>query len=213
MSKKECHSCNSCGTQSCRNASKQYPNFCPTGLWTKKEIDEVTDLIKNDKKISDLYLKAAEIEGTTYGKLSRVEETIEIIKRCKFKYVGIATCFGLINETKIFCDILKKNDINFYVVCCKIGYTDKNAIGIPNEHKVNKGKEHETMCNPILQAKTLAKVKTDFNIVIGLCVGHDAIFNMYSKVPTTTLIVKDRVLCHNPVGALYTANTIYSRFK
>ena len=44
---------------------------------------------------------------------------------------------------------------------------------------------------------------TDFNITVGLCVGHDAIFNIISQAPVTTLIVKDRVLAHNPIGAVY----------
>ena len=32
------------------------------------------------------------------------------------------------------------------------------------------------MCNPILQAKLLNKAKTDLNVVVGLCVGHDSLF-------------------------------------
>jgi len=39
--------------------------------------------------------------------------------------------------------------------------------------------------------------------MVGLCVGHDILFQKYSKAPTTTLIVKDRVLAHNPAGAVY----------
>ena len=53
----------------------------------------------------------------------------------------------------------------------------------------------------------------DFNIVIGLCVGHDTLFLRHSKVPTTVMIVKDRVLQHNPVAALYGVQSMYSRFK
>ena len=37
----------------------------------------------------------------------------------------------------------------------------------------------------------------------GLCVGHDAIFNASCKGPVTNLIAKDRVLAHNPMGAVY----------
>jgi len=44
----------------------------------------------------------------------------------------------------------------------------------------------------------LAKNNTDLNISFGLCLGHDIMFNMKSKVPTTTLIVKDREHKHNP---------------
>ena len=69
------------------------------------------------------------------------------------------------------------------------------------------------MCNPILQAKELEAQGTDFNIVIGLCVGHDTLFLRHPHAPPTVMIVKDRVLAHNPVASLYTANGMYSRFK
>lgn len=67
------------------------------------------------------------------------------------------------------------------------------------------------MCNPILQAKILNNEKTDLNVVIGLCVGHDSLFYKYSDALTTTLITKDRVLAHNPAGALYQTNTYYKK--
>jgi len=59
------------------------------------------------------------------------------------------------------------------------------------------------MCNPAGQAKLLNDAGTQLNIICGLCVGHDAVFSMESKAPVTTLIAKDRVLAHNPVGAIY----------
>ena len=67
------------------------------------------------------------------------------------------------------------------------------------------------MCNPILQAKLLAKEKVDLNVVVGLCCGHDTLFYKYAKGPVTTLIVKDRVLGHNPVQALYQSRAYYRR--
>ena len=66
------------------------------------------------------------------------------------------------------------------------------------------------MCNPIIQAKLLKKEKTDINIVMGLCVGHDSLFYKYSEAITTTLVVKDRLLGNNPVAAL---NNIKSYYK
>jgi uncharacterized metal-binding protein len=47
--------------------------------------------------------------------------------------------------------------------------------------------------------------------MVGLCVGHDSLFLKYSKAFTTVLIAKDRVLAHNPVGALYTTGSYYAR--
>ena len=152
------------------------------------------------------------IEGF-YGRLTRVEETIEFIKRMGYKKIGIASCVGLMRETSIFARILKAKGIEYFTVGCKVGAQDKTEIGVPNEKKLNGGCGHESMCNPIMQAKTLAAHGCDFNIVIGLCVGHDTLFLRHSKVPTTVMIVKDRVLQHNPVAALYGVQSMYSRFK
>ena len=71
-----------------------------------------------------------------------------------------------------------------------------------DEQKVRPG-TIEVICNPIAQSKLLNKEKTDLNIVIGLCVGHDTLFFKYSQAPVTVLAVKDRVLAHNPLGAIY----------
>ena len=67
------------------------------------------------------------------------------------------------------------------------------------------------MCNPILQARLLNQAKTDLNVVIGLCVGHDSLFYRYSDAYVTTLVTKDRVTGHNPAAALYTSNSYYKK--
>ena len=52
---------------------------------------------------------------------------------------------------------------------------------------------------------------TDLNVLVGLCVGHDALFFKYAEAFTTVLAVKDRVTGHNPLAALYPWH-IYYRF-
>jgi uncharacterized metal-binding protein len=95
-------------------------------------------------------------------------------------------------------------------VLCKVGSVDKTEIGIPDELKVKRG-SYEAICNPILQARLLNEQKTDLNVLVGLCVGHDCLFIKHSDAPVTTLITKDRVLGHNPAAALYTSNFYYQR--
>ena len=50
-----------------------------------------------------------------------------------------------------------------------------------------------------------------FTFVLGLCVGHDSLFFRHSKGLATTLVAKDRVLAHNPVGALQLADSYFQR--
>jgi uncharacterized metal-binding protein len=205
--------CAQCGTLSCRsNNSKKFPDFCLT-----KNVD--TDLLQqamdcyeeNDAK--RLACTSTILEADSYCKLTRVEETIEFIRRMQYRKIGIASCVGLMPETSIFSRILSDAGIDSYTAGCKVGAMDKTALGVPEEKKLNGGCGHESMCNPIMQAKVLAEQKTEFNIVIGLCVGHDTLFLRHSEAPVTVMIVKDRVLGHNPVAALYGANGMYSRFK
>jgi uncharacterized metal-binding protein len=59
------------------------------------------------------------------------------------------------------------------------------------------------------QAVFLNENKTDLNIVLGLCVRHDSLFIKYSVAPITVFAVKDRVLCHNPLAAVYQADAYY----
>ena len=79
-----------------------------------------------------------------------------------------------------------------------------------NEEKIRIG-EFEPMCNPIAQAKILNKAKTDFNIMLGLCIGHDSLFFKYIEGLTTVFAVKDRVTGHNPMAILYTSCSYYQR--
>ena len=88
---------------------------------------------------------------------------------------------------------------------------DKSRIGLKPEEKISKSDRFEAMCNPIAQAEILNNAKTDFNILIGLCVGHDSLFLKNVEALTTELVVKDRVTGHNPVAVLYSGGPYYRR--
>ena len=53
--------------------------------------------------------------------------------------------------------------------------------------------------------------KTDLNVMMGLCVGHDSLFIKYSEAPVTVLFTKDRVTGHNAVQPLYLTESYYKR--
>ncbi len=214
MAEKCTHSCSDCAILACRSKDEsKYPPFCLTGKVDPELLAEAVKVYHDDPQQGEISRVSACIEGEFYGRLTRVEETIEFIKRMGYKYIGIASCVGLMNETRIFTRILQAHGIRYYTVGCKIGAVDKTEIGVPEEKKLNHGCGHESMCNPVMQAKVLEEEGTDFNIVIGLCVGHDTLFLKHSAAPTTVMIVKDRVLGHNPAAALYQATSMYSRFK
>lgn len=140
----------------------------------------------------------------------RVQEICEFAKKMGYHRLGIAFCDGLQPEARALTGILEAQGFEVVSVICKAGATPKETIGIKEEEKIRIG-QFESMCSPIVQATILNQEKTDFNILVGLCVGHDSLFFKYSEAFTTVLIAKDRVLGHNPAAALYTSGTYYAR--
>lgn len=203
-----CLTCTDCGVTNCASKDKEYPDFCLTTSLSDGELEAVVDLYINNPEDKKIAQASAEVEGEFYCTITRVQEIIEFAKKIGAKKIGIATCVGLINESRIFSKILKKNGFEVYGVACKVGAVEKKKINIGDEYIKKPG---ESMCNPIMQAKLLDKAQTDLNVVIGLCVGHDSLFYKYTNTITTTLITKDRVLGHNPAVALYTANSYYKK--
>lgn len=129
-------------------------------------------------------------------KYSRVKELILLAEEMGWKKLGITFCIGLSEEAEKLQSILKSKGFEVHSVVCKVGSVKKSELALPQ-------KDGESACNPILQAMTLNGIGTDLNVIVGLCLGHDILFQENSDAPTTTLVVKDRLLAHNPVGALY----------
>ena len=203
----EQRSCVDCGTLNCETRDSIYPDFCLTGALTEETLEKVRRLYAEEEN-NRVSVISAEIENEFYLKFTRVQETVEFARRMGFKKIGIATCAGLIDESRILAKILRKNGFEVYGAVCKIGSIGKTEVGVPQECITNTG---PVMCNPILQAEVLGQKETELNIIMGLCVGHDSLFCKYSKALVTTLVAKDRVLAHNPVGALYQSKSYYSR--
>jgi uncharacterized metal-binding protein len=121
---------------------------------------------------------------------NRVQEIISYAKLAGLKRMGIAHCVAVQKEAGILKNLLSQ-DFEVFAIDCKCGklpaseFLGEDAKGIS--------------CNPAGQADFLAENKTELNIVMGLCVGHDMVFSAKSLAPSTTLIVKDREHKHNPM--------------
>lgn len=200
------HSCVDCGTQNCKFKTRTYPEFCPTTNLADEDLQWALEKYDENNN-HDIMVASAEVEYEGYGKLTRIQEIMEFVRKIGAKKIGIANCVGLVNEARIFARILRANDFEVFSIICKVAGVNKSEVGIPKECE----SIGPAMCNPILQARLMNQEKTDLNVVIGLCVGHDSLFYKYSDAPATTLVTKDRVTGHNPVAALYTANSYYKK--
>jgi uncharacterized metal-binding protein len=146
-------------------------------------------------------------------RLPRIEETIQFARKCGYKRLGLAHCAGLAHEAGLLTQVLANNGFEVVSVQCKTGAVPKERIGLKPEEKIAGPEAWETMCNPIVQAMIINKSRVDLAIMLGLCVGHDSLFIKYCDVPLTVLAVKDRVLAHNPLAALYTSGSYYRRLN
>ena len=200
------HSCVDCGTQNCKFKDRSYPEFCPTVNLDHEDAAWALERYEEDRN-HEIMVASAEVEYEGYCQWTRVQEIMEFAQKIGAKKIGIANCSGLINEARIFSRILKANGFEPYAVICKVAGKAKSSIGIPKQCE----EIGAAMCNPILQARLLNNAKTDLNVVIGLCVGHDSLFYRYSDAYVTTLITKDRVTGNNPAAVLYTAQSYYKK--
>ena len=201
----EKRSCVDCGILNCQTRDREYPEFCLTTELEPETVEKVRRLYE-DEENNRVSVVSAQIENEFYLQYTRLQEVMEFSKRMGFHKIGIATCVGLIEESRTLARILRKNGFEVYGAVCKIGSFLKADVGVSEDDMTKTG---AVMCNPIMQAEVLNQAGTDFNVVMGLCVGHDSLFYKYSEALVTTLVAKDRVLAHNPVGALYQANSYY----
>jgi uncharacterized metal-binding protein len=197
------------------------PANCPSAV-AGEEVAGAFEVYRGESDDARMARVAARVEGMCYlpvpgsdavhARWNRVEDTVAFAKLMEYRSVGIATCIGLLDETRRLTEILEAQGFRVESVCCKAGSIDKLELGLEEKDKVRPG-TFEPACNPIAQARLLNRAGTQMNIIVGLCVGHDMLFAKHSEAPVTTLVVKDRVTGHNPVAVLYGQNFYYKRLQ
>lgn len=187
----------------------QAPDFCPSLMQA-----EVIEQAKTRLKEPENKRMAQDVARTwkNYGRLTRIEETVLYAKLRGYKKLGLAFCVGLAEEAELLSNLLLNEGFEVVSVSCMCGALSSDDVDLPEEDKILPG-SRQAMCNPIGQAAVLDAQGCELNILLGLCVGDDTLFIKHSKAPVTVLAVKDRVLAHNPLGALYTARRFYTRIN
>ena len=205
----------------CRKDGGEAPPFCPTV--SKVNLIEMSLEEYEKPEMLEFARQSSIQEGEGYGYKElgyahvrpvkpRIEELIEFAQKMKYKRLGLAFCVGLRKEAKVVEKLLSKKGFQVISVVCKVGRIPKEKIGVRDDQKISIG-AFESMCNPILQALVLNSEKTEFNVLMGLCVGHDSLFLKYSKALCTVLVVKDRLLGHNPLAAIYNIDSYFRALK
>jgi uncharacterized metal-binding protein len=217
--------CASCSveleTRACKQLKGTGAKGCPT-LTSKEALEKAkAEYLKPEMA---LFARQASIqEASCYANRherpyipqptkTRIEEICEFAHRMNYKRLGLVFCTGLRKEAAIVDEILRNNGFDVVSVICKAGRTPKELIDIEDQDKVCRGTD-EAMCNPIFQAMVVNEAATDFNVLLGLCVGHDSLFLKYAEAFSTILAVKDRVTGHNPLSPIYLYDHYYRKLK
>jgi uncharacterized metal-binding protein len=196
--------------RACRQGESEVrgPGFCPS-----KVDDDAIDSARakyDDPFVGRVAQASAIVEAEGYCRWTRVEEVVQLAKRLGFTKLGIATCISFVDLAHVLSAIFESHGFEVASVACKNGGVPKEALGLSDDQKIRPG-TYEAMCNPVSQAELLNRAGCELNVVLGLCVGHDSLFFKHSEGLATTLVAKDRVLAHNPVGALQLADTYFQR--
>ena len=205
----------------CRSPDGRAPDNCPT-LYQAELIDKArSEYSRTENAEFARQASLQERDGYAnrelgYAKVRpakpRIEEILDFIGKMGYRKIGLAFCLGLRSEAMIVERFFSNHGLVMASVICKVGQVAKEELGLTDADKISVC-TFETMCNPILQAQVLNEAQTEFNILLGLCVGHDSLFLKYAEAPCTVLAVKDRVTGHNPLAAVYTLDSYYRALR
>ena len=151
-----------------------------------------------EKEIRNLYdSRSIEIMQTAEDAYvrgsNRVQEIKNFARMAGIKRIGIAHCVTFPKEAEAVKQFLS-DEFEVYSIDCKCGQITK--------HQMLGCEGKSIMCNPAGQADYLKENNTELNISMGLCVGHDMVFNQKSASPVSNLVVKDRTNRNNPIETI-----------
>jgi uncharacterized metal-binding protein len=171
--------CADCSSYMCRTGTAEAtPDNCPM----HGEYPPFAELYATDESKRFAY-EAALVESAGYCRWTRLREIAEFAKRMGYTKLGIAHCPETAREAGRVGSLLANGGLETMLP----PLSDR--------------------CSPIEQARWLENHGSQFNVIAGMCVGHDSLLVRHSRVPVTSLIVRDLRLRHNPAAALYTSRS------
>ncbi|NLI33688.1 MAG: DUF1847 domain-containing protein [Deltaproteobacteria bacterium] len=205
----------------CRHDKGKAPEDCPS-VHHRDLVKEAAEAMKSPE-VFEFARQASIQEAEGYGFKERgygqvrpvkprIVEVIEFARRMHFERIALVFCVGLRGEAATVQEIFQKQGLDVLSIVCKVGRVSKELLDLTRDQQINR-ESFESMCNPVLQALIANRCESQLNVLLGLCVGHDSLFLQYAKAPCTVLAVKDRLLGHNPLAAVYQYNSYYRYLK
>ncbi len=135
------------------------------------------------------------VDGGRAGTLSRIQEIVEFARDMEYRNIGIAYCYGMEDTALAVREIFTSQGLKATGVSCTVGGLRQDQVNTDSSLP-------GVSCSPLNQAAQLNAQKAELAVVIGLCMGHDILFNREFDGDITTLVVKDRTNEHNPMQGI-----------
>ncbi|MFW5851638.1 MAG: DUF1847 domain-containing protein [Bacteroidota bacterium] len=175
--------CTRCTTKQCQNLTECTSlKVDAVGIASEYLSDDNQKIVQSAAKL---------VDNGRGGTLGRIEELAEFCTHMNFKKVGIAYCWGLENLATQLATYLREQGLRAIPVRCTTG-------GISQAETNSTSTIKSVSCNPLTQAEQLNTEHVDIAVTLGLCMGHDILFQQQCKAPVTNILVKDRVYNHAP---------------
>lgn len=124
---------------------------------------------------------------------SRLQELIDFARLSGYQKLGIACCAKMQPYAEKLEKLLKTAGFEVFRIHCHESGLEASEFSEDLQGK---------SCDPLSQAEYLNEHKTDLNINVGLCLGHELLFEQHSAAPVTTFLVKDFATGHKTVENL-----------
>ena len=163
------------------------------------ESDTVLNEYHEDETQKIVQAAAQLVDGGRAGTLSKIDEVVEFCKLMDYKKIGLAFCYGMEKDAAIVDDIFTSHGLKIVPISCTAGAMSQTSV---NDESALPG----VSCNPLGQAEQMNSEKVDFAITMGLCMGHDILFQNKIDCNFTNIVVKDRTTNHAPMEAIKSYN-------
>ncbi len=187
--------CAQCEEQYCQKRIRDdLPEGCP--MLAEGCIEEMAAQY-DPEEIRAFYADSLESMRRSFGRYPRIIEAVEFCRLRGYRKIGVAYCSGMLRFGRAVSEVFEREGFEVCSVGCKLGgFSPEELTGTPPPAPPEgrgDARPPRAVCNPIGQAMLLNEQGTQFNVVAGLCVGHDSLFFQYSRAPCTVVVLKDRL--------------------
>ena len=180
--------CADCESRACTKGG-QLPDHCTSYLASEGIREDALAFYLDGENSAIVRAASLATSASIAGKWPRVRELIYFAREMGAKRIGIASCISFAAEARLLAEILESEGFEAIDAVCRIGSLTRAETGLG---EVDPDHASSTACNPFMQADVLNQAQTDFNIIVGLCLGHDMLFTKRSEAWVTTLVIKDQ---------------------